>query len=144
MHIIRQNLEKGRTVFFDGLHYIKVWNNPDSGWIEQHACLLKEILPGYVADYKHNCISYNIIPGVPASKFKHTPEFIKLIKNFCLENINQTSPYAHGDWSLSNILIDGDTIRMCDWDNVGKYTTDEIYKKLNLDLKSAFGEHYVF
>jgi hypothetical protein len=33
---------------------------------------------------------------------------------------------------------------MCDWDNIGKYPMIDVYKKMNSDLKSAFGEKYVF
>jgi hypothetical protein len=33
---------------------------------------------------------------------------------------------------------------MIDWDNLGQYPEDEVYTKLNNDLKSAFGELYVF
>jgi hypothetical protein len=144
MMLVRQNTEKGRSVFFDGTHYIKIWKEITPGWIPQHVGLLNEILPGYVADYGDNWISYNAIPGVLANTFPHTPEFIEKIKNFCLENIKQTAPYVHGDWTLSNILIDGESIRMCDWDNIGKYPMIDVYKKMNSDLKSAFGEKYVF
>ena len=93
-------------------------------------------------DYGGNWISYNVIPGVPASTFEHTPEFVERIHKFCLENIKQTLPYAHGDWSLSNILIDGDNIRMCDWDNVGEYHPNEVLEKLEFDLRNAFGDLY--
>ena len=142
MDLIRQNAEKGRNVFFDGTHYIKVWSNIKPSWIGQHVRLLRDLLPGYVHDYGGNWISYNVIPGVPASTFEHTPEFVERIHKFCLENIKQTLPYAHGDWSLSNILIDGDNIRMCDWDNVGEYHPNEVLEKLEFDLRNAFGDLY--
>lgn len=144
MELVRQNTEKRRSVFFNGTNYIKIWDEDKEQWIVEHVRLLKEILPGYVADYGKNWISYNIISGVPASTFNHTPEFVKLIRDFCLENIKQTAPYVHGDWSLSNILIDGDVIRMCDWDNIGIYNMEEVNKKLDFDLRNAFGDLYVF
>ena len=142
MQLIRQNTEKGRSVFFNGEHYIKVWNKSDPEWISEHVQLLNQLIPGYVLDHGANWISYNAVPGVPASTFAQTPEFFEKIKHFCLENIKQTAPYVHGDWSLSNILIDGDNIRLCDWDNVGQYTNHEVIEKLNFDLKNAFGEFY--
>jgi len=45
---------------------------------------------------------------------------------------------------LSNIIINGDKMTMIDWDNLGSYPIDQVYKKLASDLKSAFGELYVF
>lgn len=140
MELIRENKAKGRSVFFDGTHYIKVWNNQTPKWISEHVRLLKDTVPGYVVDYGGNWISYNIVPGVPASTFNHTDDFIRRIHNFCLENIKSTQPYVHGDWTLSNILVDGDTLRMCDWDNLGIYPTDSVLKKLEEDLASAFGK----
>ena len=47
----------------------------------------------------------------------------------------------HGDWVLSNIVIqpDGNMI-MIDWDNLGLYREEEYMDKLHSDLISAFGE----
>lgn len=142
MQLIRQNTEKGRSVYFNEDCYIKVWSNVTPKWISDHVKLLKNIVPDYVLDYGGNWISFKVVPGVPASDFPHTPEFFEKIKSFCLENIKQTSPYVHGDWSLSNILIDHDNIKMCDWDNLGIYPEEEINKKLEFDLRNAFGDLY--
>jgi tRNA A-37 threonylcarbamoyl transferase component Bud32 len=84
------------------------------------------------------------VPGKLASEFPHTPEFVKRIHAFCLGQIDKTKPWYHGDWTLSNMIINGDTITMIDWDNLGQYPEEEAYAKLNNDLKSAFGELYVF
>ena len=140
MELIRTNQEKERSVFFDKDHYVKAWGNITPKWIGEHVQLLKEIVPGYVKSYGGNWISFNIVPGIPASEFEHTPEFVDRIYNFCLENIKQTAPYVHGDWALSNMIIDGDNIRMVDWDNLGIYPEDEVYAKLHEDMKSAFGD----
>ena len=51
-------------------------------------------------------------------------------------------PYAHYDWVLSNILLDGDNTYLVDWDNVGIYSPQEIQTKMESDLRSAFGEKY--
>lgn len=143
MQLIKKNSEKGRTVFFNGTHYVKCWDDPPRHWIYNHVKLLREKIPGYVVDYGGNWISYTVIPGIPANTFPHTPEFIERIYNFCLDNIKETAPYAHGDWVLSNILIDGNIIRMCDWDNFGIYPQEEITKKLHSDLTSAFGTSFL-
>lgn len=140
MELIRANKEKQRSVYFDGTYYIKSWSNITPMWIKNHVDLLREHVPGFVADYGGNWISYNIVPGVPASEFPHTPEFVNRIHSFCLDQIKSTQPWYHGDWSLSNILIDGNDIRMVDWDNLGQYPEEEVYAKLHEDMKSAFGE----
>ena len=139
MELIRATPEKGRSVFFNKTHYIKSWDNLPPSLISEHVRLLREIVPNYVVDYGSNWISYNIIPGTPVSRMKHTLELMESVYNFCLENIKETSPYAHGDWALSNILIDGDNIRMCDWDNLGIYPLEEVYSKLHQDLLDGFG-----
>lgn len=142
MQIIRTTPEKGRTVFFDGTHYVKCWNNLPANWISTHVNLLREVVPGYVHDYGGNWISFNTIKGVPASTLEHTPELIDRIYKFCLDNIKQTAPYAHGDWALSNMIVEGDKITMCDWDNLGIYPMDEVMEKLKTDLSDAFGKAF--
>ena len=87
-------------------------------------------------------IDYHIVPGTPANTFAHTPQFIKRIHDFCHETLEQTLPYAHYDWVLSNIMIDGDNTYLVDWDNVGIYSPEEINTKIEKDLKSAFGGSY--
>lgn len=144
MKLIRRNVEKGRTVFFEYDRYIKIWDSPPDGWIDHHVRLLKEHVPGYVINHGKNWIAYNIVDGTPASKFPHSLEFVEKIHTFCLDQIKNTKPWYHGDWSLSNIIINGDNMTMIDWDNLGQYPEDEVYNKLNKDLKSAFGNLYVF
>lgn len=142
MQVVRKNLEKNRTVFFNEDRYIKVWGDVKPAWISSHVKLLKEIVPGYVIDHGGNWIAFKVLPGVPVSTLPHTDELIKKVYKFCLDNIAKTSPYAHGDWTLSNMIIDGDTIVLCDWDNVGIYPKEEVIKKLNSDLESAFGKEF--
>lgn len=144
MVLVKQNKEKHRSVFFDGENYVKVWEHKTSTWVSEHVTILNNLVPGYVINFGNNWIKFKTEPGTPASEFDHTEEFIKRIYNFCLEQIEYTLPYAHGDWVLSNIIINGDSIVMVDWDNVGIYPKDEIYKKLHSDLKSAFGEKYKY
>jgi RIO-like serine/threonine protein kinase len=139
MKLIRENKEKQRRTYFCEDRYKKVWDSTSPDWISEHVELLKKHVPGYVLDFGTNWIDYTIIPGVPASTLSHSPEFINRVYQFCLDSIVETSPYVHGDWTLSNILVDGDTLRLCDWDNLGIYPMDEVKSKLISDLTSAFG-----
>lgn len=146
MDLIRENKQKKRAVFKDGNFYKKIWYIKDVKWLTDHIKLLDKYMPGYVHAYGFEkdsmWIKFNTIPGIPASKCDHTPEFVKQVYHFCLDNINQTAPYAHGDWVLSNILVDGANMQMCDWDNLNLWPKDAIKKKLHNDLKSAFGDKF--
>jgi RIO-like serine/threonine protein kinase len=142
MQLVRVNSKKGRSVFFDENCYIKIWEDIQPEWIIQHVELLNELVPGYVLSFGSNWISFKPVVGTPASEFEHTDLFIKQIYKFCLENINATKPYVHGDWCLSNIIINGNHMTMIDWDNVGTYPEQEYLKKLVDDLKSAFGDKF--
>jgi RIO-like serine/threonine protein kinase len=143
MKLIRENKEKQRSVFFNEDRYVKVWGSRPTIWITEHVKLLHVHVPGFVLAHGNDWISYKIIPGVPASEFPHTPAFVKRIHEFCIKQIDETRPWFHGDWSLSNMIIDGDNITMIDWDNLGQYSEEAIQTKLNFDLKSAFGKLYV-
>lgn len=141
MKLIRENKEKQRAVFLlDNGLYRKYWYNQTAEWINGHVALLNKCVPDYVNASGDNWIEFNPVPGTLASTYKHTPEFVQLIYNFCLDNIKQTMPYSHGDWALSNMLIDNGTIRMCDWDNIGVRNADDVLAKLTSDLSDAFGE----
>jgi RIO-like serine/threonine protein kinase len=142
MKLIRHNKEKNRFVYFCDDRYKKIWRNQNSDWIKNHVSKLDQLLPGYVLDYGNNWIDFRIIKGTLVSTLPHTDELIKKVYKFCIDNIAKTSPYAHGDWTLSNMIINGDTILLCDWDNVGIYPQDEIMQKLNNDLESAFGDKF--
>lgn len=143
MEIIRENKEKQRTVYYCGDRYHKVWDNVMPVWINNHVQLLNQVVPGYVLSHGNNWIDFAIIPGTPVSQLPHTEELVTKVYKFCLENIQQTYPYAHGDWALSNMLIDNNDIRMCDWDNLGLYTREDITKKLHEDLVSSFGDLFL-
>lgn len=144
MNLIRYNNEKHRAVYFCGDHYKKIWHTVDSSWVENHVRELDLLLPGYVIAHGDNWINFKIVEGTPASEFPHTKEFVELIHNFCKRQILETAPLFHGDWTLSNMIINKDKITMVDWDNLGIYPIDQVYKKMTADLKSAFGELYVF
>jgi len=146
MELVKENLQKKRQTWKFNDHYRKIWLFKDLVWQDHHIKLLNEVVPNYVRSYGNDddkmWIDYNVVPGVPASTILHTDEFIKRIYNFCLQNIKDTKPYAHGDWVLSNILVDGNTIKLCDWDNLNIYPEEDKIVKLKLDLRSAFGKRF--
>ena len=140
MELVKENKDKGRKVYFCGDRYKKVWENK-LDWIYTHVKILNRVMPGFVIDYGNDYIDYKVIEGVTANTVKHTDEFINKVYNFCLENIKTTKPWVHGDWVLSNIIIQPDsTMTMIDWDNVGVYREEAYLNKLHTDLISAFGE----
>lgn len=147
MKLIKSNRDKHRVVYLleSGI-YRKYWFDKTFAWIESHATLLTELVPGYVNNWGENelgvWLDTNPLPGVPASTLEHTDTFIRSIYNFCLDSISKTAPYVHGDWVLSNIIVDGDNMQLCDWDNLGIYPQDQIQTKLVNDLTSAFGKKF--
>jgi RIO-like serine/threonine protein kinase len=146
MELVRENKQKKRKTYKLVDRYRKVWDFIDLTWLEEHVRLLNTVVPDYVLEHGYNdatmWIDFKIIPGTPAGQFEHTEEFIKKIYQFCLDNIKATSPYVHGDWVLSNIIVDGETMSMCDWDNLNIYPKEDVIKKLRNDLRSAFGEKF--
>jgi len=143
MILVKENKEKQRKVFKDNDGYIKVWGDIKPSWISQHVRLLREIAPGTVEDYGGNWIRYHEIEGTVCNTIEHTDDFIREIYRFCLESIEQTKPYVHGDWVLSNIIKKPDnTFVLIDWDNIGIYPEKEYMAKLHRDLHSAFGDRF--
>lgn len=146
MELVKENLEKAREVYKTDTSYIKHWHGKDFMWLLAHIKKLECVRPDYIISYGQGdgfmWAEFVKLAGVPASKFEHTPEFVKRITDYCVNNYEETYPYAHGDWVLSNIIIDGDKIEMCDWDNVDKYPREEVLEKMRSDLKSAFGDKF--
>lgn len=147
MVLIKENSVKNRSVYKEKNFIRKYWHDQNEYWIENHVKILDQLIPGYVIskgkDHKGCYIDFKILPGTCANEFEHTDTFIKKIYEFCLKNVKETSPYAHGDWVLSNMFVDGDDILLCDWDNVGVYDEVEIIEKLKKDLLSAFGNRFL-
>jgi len=146
MDLIKENKQKKRSVYKLEDRYRKVWHFSDPHWLEEHVDLVEEVNPGYIigqhCDDNEMYIDMLPIEGTPASQFQHTSEFMKKIYHFCIDNINETSPYAHGDWVLSNIIINGDKMTLVDWDNVNLYPPHMVLEKMQDDLKSAFGDKF--
>ena len=146
MILVKENKKKGRKVYALEDRFRKVWAVVNETKLKRQVTIMNRILPGYILDWgveeTTQFIDVIKVPGITANKFEHTPEFIKKVHEFCLHNIKETYPYAHFDWVLSNILVDGDTMHMIDWDNVNRYTRAQSKHKLNSDLKKSFGEKY--
>lgn len=148
MELIKENLEKKRAVYRKDDNTIrKIWYGKDLAWADNHVYTIEKVFPGYVkkfsAEDDHAWIDFKFIEGTLASTLPHTEEFVLRIKRYCHENYKKTFPYAHGDWVLSNMIIDNeDNIHMIDWDNLKIWDPEDVYSKIHSDLKSAFGEKY--
>lgn len=143
MILVKENIEKRRKVYKDEKRYIKIWEDIQPSWIASHVKLLRECCPKLVNDYGGNWIAYNEIEGIAVSKLEHTDELIHRVYQYCLESIEKTKPYVHGDWVVSNIILKPDnTFCMIDWDNIGIYPESEYMNKLHRDLHSSFGDRF--
>ncbi len=147
MELIKENLFKKRSVYKSNDFIRKYWHDKKLDWLQQHVYIVQQFAPDLILrsgqDYTGVYIDMKIVQGKMASTFPHTNEFITRIYNFCLKNIEETKPFFHGDWTLSNMIIDGDTITMIDWDNIGIYPVDDVMKKLKNDMMSAFGDRFL-
>lgn len=147
MELIKKNNEKARDVYHFGDRILKRWFKKDSNWVYFHKVKLDFAYPNYVLEYgntgEYCWMTFRLLPGVPASTFEHTPEFIDKILEFVYNLNNTTHPYVHGDWVLSNILINDNNYYICDWDNIGIYSEYDINNKIYSDLHSAFGDRFI-
>lgn len=142
MILVKENTIKQRKVYYTGHSYIKVWDNKSTQWVKEHVRILDIVVPNYVISSGYNYIEYKVVEGKTANTFEHTDKFIDNIYKFCIGQIEDTLPFVHGDWVLSNIVINDNNITMIDWDNVGIYPKVEAYDKLYSDLYSQFGERF--
>ena len=83
MELIKENKEIGRKVFELEDRFRKEWTIIDQERLEEHIIILGEVMAGWVIDWgikdDKMFIEYHKVPGTPASKFAHTPQFIKKI-----------------------------------------------------------------
>lgn len=140
MELVKANIEKNRKVFKDGDTYIKIWEDRESTWVFDHVSLLNKLVPNYVNNYGDNWVSFNKIEGIPANTFEHTDEFITRIVDFCKTQFHSLEPYYHGDWVLSNMIINKEQISMIDYDNLAIVDSSIAWAKMKQDLISQFGE----
>ena len=107
--------------------YRKTWYGEDPEQklgtknLYEHIRLLNKFNPGYVLDYNLNdkemVIDYKILPGIRMGDINYDDDFKEKIYNYCSSHILSTWPYAYFEWNPWNILIDGDSIHLIDWDN---------------------------
>ena len=142
MILVKENTVKQRKVYYTGHSYIKVWDNKSTEWVKEHARILDIVVPNYVISSGDSYIEYKVVEGKTANTFEHTDKFIDDIYKFCVTQIETTLPFVHGDWVLSNIVINDNNMTMIDWDNVGIYPKVDAYDKLHKDLYSQFGERF--
>jgi len=140
---VYNNFKGRRRVYKLDDFYRKEWEIKDIFSLQKWAYRMDKVFPGYVLDYglndSHMFVDMKFIKGVPANQIIHDQEFIKKIINFCIDNIKQTIPFAHMDWSMSNIIVSDDHMEMVDWDALRLYPYSLIEYKLNNDLELAFG-----
>lgn len=143
MMLVKKNEKKGREVYKINNLYLKKYYLKDERWLKSHVNKLTKVVPDYLLDYgvepEYVWIKVKELSGKPAGEFDRTDEFVKLIVEFCQNNYRETYPYAHGDWAISNILIDGDKIHMCDWDGLSIYPEEWVYQKMYNSLLKPFG-----
>ena len=62
-------------------------------------------------------IDYKILPGKRLGDIGYDDEQKENIYDYCSSHIVSTWPYAYFEWNPWNILIDGDSLYLIDWDN---------------------------
>ena len=143
----RYKIFDGKKMFKYKTHYRKIIDHQNYRFgkgvrgfgggmtVHEHVKLVNKFFPGYILDYKvfdnYMWIDYKIIKGIPASEvYPKTPEFIKKVYRFCLNNMRETAPYYHYDTLLENIIVDGDNFTLIDWDVLDIYDEQDAFKKI--------------
>ena len=108
--------------------------------MQEHVDIMHKVFPGYLLNYgnfnKHSYfIDYKFLPGTSIMKYSHTPQFIEKFRKFCIDNVKETFPYSHGDWTLANVLEHKGKWTLIDWDT-GERPKPENNKQ---PLKGMFG-----
>jgi len=147
MELVKHNPAKKRSVYkADGLYH-KVWHFSDPRWLAEHFETLQSVCPELPRDWHYGdhdmTLIMNTVPGTPASEYPHTEQFVDAVYTACVNNIDNTRPLYHGDWCLSNMIVNDDRIVFIDWDNVNYYPEAMVWEKLHSDLHSAFGELFL-
>ena len=128
--------------------YRKIWygDNPQKKLgtknLNEHIRLVNEYNPGYILDYdlneKEMVIDYKILPGIELVKINYNNDFKKKVYDYCLSHILSTWPYAYFDWKPMNILIDGDSMHLIDWDCIRYASKDYSLKNMIKLLENKF------
>ena len=148
--LLRKKLSKGRYTYKLNDRIRKIWVGADwekhlyTSTVQEHIDILHKIFPGYLLDYgyfnKHSYfIDYKFLPGTSIMKYKHTPQFIEKFRRYCIDNVKETFPYSHSDWTLANVLEHEGKWTLVDWDTVGKRSITQVQRTINHRLKGMFG-----
>ena len=97
-----------RKVYYNSGVIYKDKHNNDYDWekhlytknLQEFVNIMNEVMPGYILQHgKHDQDAYffdlKILPGTNLSKYPHTKEFKKRVRDFCVESIKKTFPYSH-------------------------------------------------
>ena len=138
--IVSDNEVRKRKVLKLSDRYRKIWygENPEERLgtknLDEHIRLLKRYAPDFVLDYgiseKEMFIDFKIRPGKQLRHFEFTENLRIKVRNYCIDNLLRTWPYAHRDWTPTNIIIDNDSIHLVDWDNI--FLADKEYNLKNM------------
>ena len=125
--IYQENTKHNRKIIRLEDRYRKIWygDNPQEKLgtknLNEHVRLLNKFMPGYILDYglsdKVMVIDYKILPGKRLGDIGYDDEQKQNIYDYCSSHIVSTWPYAYFEWNPWNILIDGDSLYLIDWDN---------------------------
>lgn len=146
MKLIKSTLPRKREVWLLNDRYRKIWRYSKIDLLERHVTLVNLAFPNYILDHGYDSesmwVDYKIIDGCRADMLSINDDLIKTIYQFCLEHIMKTAPFYHGDWNLSNIIMDGDNITMVDWDDINTDSQDQMLIKMHFDLRSSIGPRF--
>jgi RIO-like serine/threonine protein kinase len=146
MKLIKSTPERRREVWLLDDCYRKIWKYSKTDLLTRHITLLKIAAPGYVLRHGYDknsmWVDYKIIEGVSANTLYLSDELIEKIYRFVLKHFDQTAPFYHGDWQLSNIIVNDDDFTMVDWDNINTDFRDDMLIKLHFDLRESIGSRF--
>lgn len=144
--LVKSNISRKREVWLLNDRYRKIWRYLRLDLLTRHVRLVNLAFPGYIIDHgydqEHMWVDYRIIEGVRVDTLLLDDEKILKIYNFCLKNIRETAPFYHGDWNLSNIIVNEDNFTLVDWDTINTDTEDKMLIKMHFDLRSSIGSRF--
>jgi len=133
--------------------YRKIWygENPQQKLgtqnLVEHVRLLNKFNPGYILDYdlneKEMIIDYKIVPGFELDKINYDDELREKVYDYCLQHLLYTWPYAFLSWAPWNILIDGDSINLIDWDRFSYVSSNYTLENMINLLDNRFKTHFL-
>ena len=146
MNIIKSNISKQRIVYRLSDRIRKVYGNVTIDQIRAHVMIMDLVCPGYILDYgicdRNVFLECIIVDGVACSTLEHTLDTISKVYSYCIQNMCETYPYMHMDWAPSNILYDGKTFNMVDWDNIAIVDINQALAELDIDMRECYGSQF--